>query len=674
MIDQENQGGQAVIPGMPRLAWGTSRECTFAGALEAALAVTDHPCSYADLMGLSGLAFRVRWSNDETQPQWCGSCAIGEMPEEYQALVQLTGWSLPTEVQFASQPADARPDKGTIRDRVVASIDAGRPVLAYASTPDMAVVYGYEGGGQTLLISDYSQPEQPFRLVSDKLGPMQTYLGEYSSPPSRRDALIAALQTAVQNWRRLRHDGGIAGRDYWYGEAAFRAWCKDLEGFDALSAETRERLFGLDGWNLVSVHDARQAVVTFLSAHASDVNGVARPALERAAGQYQRAIQALEPVLAERQAVTNVASWSQEARQREVDALEQVQQLESKAVADLDLALTAALAPTNGEMVILKGVDRYRVMDPLFECVRVVLSCLGETYSPAYVQGLSGAAFRIGGICPCAPTCSLAMEPWELITLLGYEVEFLPLSEEGTDRQRVYEVLARVRDEIRAGRPAILWHAFTNCEWDVVCGFDDQAKLFLGRGSYAGREDYARADQLRTITCTDTCPALGAVLIGDKTGQLDVRQAELAALREAVRHARSRKGQEELNGGKWVFLEGLQCYDRWVTDFISPEKKRGSGDAYCLGVYRSTHRAASEFMLELVPRYPEATAHFERAAGHFAAEADALDQCVPLLGWESPPGPDAERNARAAVLLRQARDCYARGIDEIEGALRILGE
>ena len=153
-----------------------------------------------------------------------------------------------------------------------------------------------------------------------------------------------------------------------------------------------------------------------------------------------------------------------------------------------------------------------------------------------------------------------------------------------------------------------------------------------------------------------------------------MRQAELAALREAVRHARSRKSQEELNGGKWVFLEGLQCYDRWVTDFTSPEKKRGPGDAYCLGVYRSTHRAASEFMLELVPRYPEARAHLEHAAGHFAAEADALDQCVPLLGRESTPGPDAERNARAAVLLRQARDSYARGIDDIEGALGSLAE
>ena len=59
--------------------------------------------------------------------------------------------------------------------------------------------------------------------------------------------------------------------------------------------------------------------------------------------------------------------------------------------------------------VVVKGVDQYRVIEPLFEAVRVVLSHRGETYSPAYIQGISGAAFRIAGICPCAPTSSMAM-------------------------------------------------------------------------------------------------------------------------------------------------------------------------------------------------------------------------------------------------------------------------
>ena len=116
------------------------------------MAVTEHPYSYAALMGLSGLAFRVRWCNEATQTKWCGSCPIGEMPDEYRALEAHTGWSFPTMLQFGIQ----NPDRAAIRERLVHAIDAGRPVLAYAATLDMTVVYGYEDGGNTLFVRDYS--------------------------------------------------------------------------------------------------------------------------------------------------------------------------------------------------------------------------------------------------------------------------------------------------------------------------------------------------------------------------------------------------------------------------------------------------------------------------------------------------------------------------------------
>ena len=79
-------------------------------------------------------------------------------------------------------------------------------------------------------------------------------------------------------------------------------------------------------------------------------------------------------------------------------------------------------------------------------------------------------------------------------------------------------------------------------------------------------------------------------------------------------------------------------------------------------------------MRELVPEYPRVQAHFERAAVAFTTEADALDAAVPLLGWDAPEGPDPERNAQLVPLLGQARDGYARAIDEIESALTKLQE
>jgi RNA polymerase sigma factor (sigma-70 family) len=49
------------LENVPALRWGTGKDCTYAGALEAAMAVTPHAYSYTDLMGFMGLALRVRW-------------------------------------------------------------------------------------------------------------------------------------------------------------------------------------------------------------------------------------------------------------------------------------------------------------------------------------------------------------------------------------------------------------------------------------------------------------------------------------------------------------------------------------------------------------------------------------------------------------------------------------
>ncbi len=662
----------ALIDGVPPLAWGQDQDCTFAGALAAATAVTEHPFSYVELMGLSGLAFRLRWCNDQTATQWCPSCAVGELPDEYEALRRLTGWSLPTDVQFGVE----EPDRDAIRQKVVAAIDAGQPVLAYASSLDVAVIYGYEAGGETLLLHDYNQPG-PYRMPVGEIGPMQTYLGDYVQPPSRRETLIESLRIAVRNWQRRKHDGGVAGREYIYGDAAFRAWVADLQRYDALDRHARDALRGLDGWVLVTLYDARQAAVRFLQEQAPALGERGATALRRAADRYQHVLALLDPVLLVRAGIEGETDWTAAARQREMAALNEAYQFESQAIAAIEEAIAAAL-PSSGSSheeasVILEGVDRYRVMDPMFEAVRVVLSYRGEPYSPAYIQGLSGGAFRIGGICPCAPTCACAMSPQDLLGLLGYRYTYLSLCEEGMDpEQEVDAVVARVKDEIRAGRPAIAWHAFTTCEWDVVCGFNEGKGTFLGRGSYAGLDGYAEADQRRTITCTAICPALGAILVGERISPLDAKEAEMASLREAVQHAHSTENVDKLGGEGWAMLHGLACYDRWARDFrADPPYLPTMGDRYCFGVYRSTHAAAAGYLRELAVKYPEASAHLERGATQFAAEADILHACAEMLfpQWQLPAEADADASSRAARLLIEARDHYARGIDAVESAL-----
>ncbi|MBD3182845.1 hypothetical protein GF312_11180 [Candidatus Poribacteria bacterium] len=326
----------------------------------------------------------------------------------------------------------------------------------------------------------------------------------------------------------------------------------------------------------------------------------------------------------------------------------------------------------NQTRIIIDGVDRYRVKDPMFESIRIILSKKGEKYSPAYIQGISGAAFRIAGPCPCAPTCSLAYEPTEFVELMGYEMEHLDLSDDKiVPDEEVLKITPRIKEEIRAGHPVLVWHAFTFAEWDVVFGFDDEKKQFIGYGSYdryMGEDgELAVADEKRMATCLDICPAYGAILIGDKVREFDASEAELSALEEAVRHAHSPGDIEKPNH----FHEGLVCYDVWVHDFKSkPDHKVPySGDYYTLGWCKSIRGAAAEFMRELAPKYPDVSKHFLNAAQYFETESNILGR----IGNEVFKGykdANPEKAYQAAKLLTKARDNYAKGIKEIEMSLK----
>jgi hypothetical protein len=174
--------------------------------------------------------------------------------------------------------------------------------------------------------------------------------------------------------------------------------------------------------------------------------------------------------------------------------------------------------------MILPNVEPYRVVDPIYEGIRVIMSYRGETYSPAYVQGISGAAFHVGGICPCAPTCTEGIEPIELVRKFGYQAEAIPLFS-GAVRvgQRAPDdlmdvLIDRIKAEINSNHPVLVWHAFSSCEWNVVTGYDDDAsidhrKLFFGCSPYPWLTE---ASQTRPCDAFEKCPALERSLSAKK--------------------------------------------------------------------------------------------------------------------------------------------------------------
>lgn len=350
----------------------------------------------------------------------------------------------------------------------------------------------------------------------------------------------------------------------------------------------------------------------------------------------------------------------------------------------------------------IDGVDQYRVIEPMFEAIRIALTHKGEGYAPHYIQGLSGAAFRVAGICPCAPTCSCGTSPQKLAADLGYEAcrispmeeanlpkgnadgEFVKLMAgedlpeaaklEKEEYRRIHAAAVRMNERIKgallAGEPVVVWHAFTWAENDVVCGYDDSTGQWLGRGSYAGASgEYAKAKQYRCMKSQEVGGWPSALILGRRVRQPGLRELEIAALKEAVRH-----GLDATNAGQpveagWKMLNGIACYRRWAEEFTREGKKRGSGDAYCFGVYRTTHACAAPFLREIAPRHPGMQTQLLQAADAFEREAALVATGDKLLSWGSPEGPDMARDAAAHDLLSRAADLYAEGIGHLEKAL-----
>lgn len=320
-------------------------------------------------------------------------------------------------------------------------------------------------------------------------------------------------------------------------------------------------------------------------------------------------------------------------------------------------------------MKILENVESYKVCEPLFEGVRVIMSYLGEKYSPQYIQGIAGASFRVATGCPSRPTCCYMMWPTDLIKLLGYEYTEHPCV--GPDNENLTsEMINAVKNQIDLGKPSFVWHAMTSCEWDVVCGYDDVDGLFYGRGSCQGVEGmgYHSEPWDRAAKAAEMCVAFGAVNIGAKTSEFDYRQAEIAALLDAVRHARTVKEKPE--DGGWYSYEGLQALRKWSVAFSNPGKDRDLADAYCFSIYHSTHCTASGFLKEIAGHFPgKAENLLLEAAKYMHEEAIAFTSCAPYLGWSSPWGIDEDRSRAVAPLLGRTADLYEKAIEKIELAL-----
>ena len=332
---------------VPPLGFGRGRDCTFVGALEAALSTTANPFAYSDLMGYSGLAFATRWlDNPDQEPtpwgavRWFPVGAQGEQPEALEALSRATGWRL----RAAQWPEGDRLAQQRAMTDIVVSINAGLPVIAGCDT-DLAVVHGYQIHGLDLLLRDYQHPDgEQVRLNSadPRLQPPFVFLEGLQDPLPLREALLASLAIAVRNGRREPAD------HLRYGLDALAAWRDALAAYDTCPADEQGLLFTVNWWSLMHLADARQAAAAFLAGNADLLTGDARTALAQAQSLYGQEAELLVGFADEHQdfitwwgGTSGVADWDAATRQRQQEVLAQAANLEQQALVALEEALVA---------------------------------------------------------------------------------------------------------------------------------------------------------------------------------------------------------------------------------------------------------------------------------------------------------------------------------------------
>jgi hypothetical protein len=218
-----------LLEGVPPLRfWGEGAVGWYclAGAVTRYMEYTGDPVSYAEVMSVSGAAWRLvwdpgRWSPDNLIMGWYGHLLAERR------IANAFGYNYAFLDRMRETPRTEANSEEAITARIRAEIDAGRPAIALGiAGPEECLVAGYRDSGKTLLVQSFFERTEGYLEVSGWYGNPQ-FLGLHlfaksGARKSVRQNLIEALRWAVQ-MASMEEAGGRAA-----GLAAYDAWAQDM--------------------------------------------------------------------------------------------------------------------------------------------------------------------------------------------------------------------------------------------------------------------------------------------------------------------------------------------------------------------------------------------------------------------------------------------------------------
>ncbi len=240
-----------VLEGVSRIHWTDTTCLCFVGSVLASMQHLGEKVEKDYLMGVSGGAFKMYWI-----PPWspanCDLLDIGEEP------VRRTFAALGYDYTYLGNYLHDNPahTKEFYQERIVASIDAQRPVIALGivGPPEASIIAGYDKGGDVLYGRSYFQGE-PGHNDSDYTIETSGYfrtddwyphcsglilIGERKEQPSPRQVLHDTLEWAIA-LARVSERPCFLGRDPNESEnhpSSYPKWLySGLAAYDQMAAE-----------------------------------------------------------------------------------------------------------------------------------------------------------------------------------------------------------------------------------------------------------------------------------------------------------------------------------------------------------------------------------------------------------------------------------------------------
>jgi hypothetical protein len=320
---RERAGAVRVDGINPIHGFAVGRDCTFVHCLELVLSGLGRDIGYDELMGASGMAFRLqfrvdRWDVGSPDPLVGRSCA--------EELFIAAGWNYSLRVIRREQAADA----DDLRNAIISSIDAGVPVLAANIIPpeDWGIITGYERAGRNWICRAYHGDALGADRPATGWPTAVVILTDRLPRPAAGPLHVDSIRRAVELFEQRSHQSWALGR------SAFEHWSQMLR------TAYSPRCVHPNIWTYIGLIDARGAAVRYLRAIAGEFGGRARHLLDAAALYEQEVgilIAGLDHVPSQRQYPDSVPPA--EMRMRQVATLSTARALEERAIAALKRAL-----------------------------------------------------------------------------------------------------------------------------------------------------------------------------------------------------------------------------------------------------------------------------------------------------------------------------------------------